>query len=282
MFLPVFWHGNRPVAALATLIDPCKKSLLFFITGRDETYREMPAGYLLHAYSIRHAIAHGFTTYDFLKGNEPYKYLFAPQVERRQRPVNVVTKTNRNLGGKLDPRGLDAMLDMTLEFEDQDDTADAELGYRQILEVQRNNALALFRFGRLMAKNGAHAKAKELLSRSVEVEPEGDNAWFHLGQSLQSLGEDEAALAAYREVVKLQPQNQEAKELILQLVASTEAAGRTATAWAIKARNAVPPRKSPDAGAAIDASLALQEKAHEIRNQMQDYFDAFVNPRPRW
>ncbi|MGH7048471.1 MAG: GNAT family N-acetyltransferase, partial [Stellaceae bacterium] len=75
LLLPVFWHGDRPVAALAILIDWCKQSLLFFITGRDESYREMPAGYLLHAYSIRHAIAHGFATYDFLKGDDRYKLL---------------------------------------------------------------------------------------------------------------------------------------------------------------------------------------------------------------
>ena len=200
----------------------CKKSLLFFITGRDETYREMPAGYLLHAYSIRHAIAHGFTTYEFLKGNEPYKYLFGPQQERRQRPVSVVTKTNRNLGGRLDPRGLPAMLDMALEFEHQDELADAELAYRQILELAPDNALALYRFGRLKAGNGAHAEAKKLLTRSVEVEPDGDNTWFCLGQSLQELGENEAALAAYRQVAKLQPLNKQAKELILQL---TVAAG---------------------------------------------------------
>jgi hypothetical protein len=104
LFLPVFWHGDRPVAALATLIDPVRKSLLFFITGRDETYSEMPAGYLLHAHSIRHAIAEGFSTYDFLRGDEPYKFLFAPQQQHRLKPVAVGTKTGRNLGGKLDPR----------------------------------------------------------------------------------------------------------------------------------------------------------------------------------
>jgi CelD/BcsL family acetyltransferase involved in cellulose biosynthesis len=275
LFVPVFWHGDRPVAALATLIDTCKKSLLFFITGRDETYREMPAGYLLHAYSIRRAIAHGFTTYDFLKGDEPYKYRFAPQQERRQRPVSVITKTNRNLGGKLDPRGLPAMLEMTLEFENHGETADAERGYRQILEIEPDHALALYRFGRFMAENGAHAEAKELLSRSVEVEPEGDNAWFWLARSLQSLGEDEAALEACRKVVKLQPQNKEAKELILQLSLTAEPTGQSATAtvWPVKApEGAAAPRQSP-VKAAFRPSLKVDtpEIAEALRYLANQY-----------
>jgi tetratricopeptide (TPR) repeat protein len=254
LFLPVFWHGDRPVAALATLIDSCKKSLLFFITGRDEAYSEMPAGYLLHAYSIRHAIAHGFATYDFLRGDEPYKYLFAAR-EHRLRAVSVVTKTNRNLGGKLDPRGLPTMLEMTLEFENKGETADAERGYRQILEMEPNHALALYRFGRFMAKSGAHAEAKELLSRSVEVEPAGDNAWFLLAQSLRSLGENEAALEACRKVIKLRPQNEEAKKLFLQLCLIAKPAGHSATAAVgpVKAPEGVPaPHQSPVEAAAID------------------------------
>ncbi len=282
-FLPVFWHRDRPVAALAILIDFCKKSLLFFVAGRDETYREMPAGYLLHAYSIRHAISHGFTTYDFLKGNEPYKYLFAPQVERRQKPVCVVTKTNRNLGGKLDPRGLPAMLDMTLEFEKRGETADTELGYRQILEIEPDNALALYRFGRFKAENGAHAEAKKLLSRSVEVEPEGDNAWFWLAQSLQFLGEDEAALAACREVLKLQPENQEAKELLVRLSLAAKPSEPAAAVWPVKAPEPAPAsRQATIAAAAVDSSLVLQKKVQELRNLTQNYLDAFVTSRPRW
>jgi hypothetical protein len=53
--------------------------LLFYIGSRDETFDDLPPGFVLHAYSIRHAIENGFTTYDFLCGNEPYKYSFGAQ-----------------------------------------------------------------------------------------------------------------------------------------------------------------------------------------------------------
>ena len=45
--------------------------------------------------------------------------------------------------------------------------------------------------------------------------------------------------------------------------------------WAIEVPSAAPrPRGA-------DPDLALQQKLEELRNLTQDYFDAFVNPRPR-
>jgi tetratricopeptide (TPR) repeat protein len=246
LFLPVFWHGERPVAAHATLIDDCKKSFLFFITGRDESYREMPAGYLLHAYSIRHAIAHGFTSYDFLRGNEPYKYLFAAR-DRHLAGVSVRTKTNRNLGGKLDPRGLPAMLETALELENKGEDADAGRAYREILALGPNDALGLYRYGRFMAKNHNHAEAVELYSRAVKRAPEADNAWFFLAQSLQSLGENEAALEACRKVIQLRPQYEEAKRLLAELSLTARPARKLTMALPAGKDAARPSRKEADA-----------------------------------
>lgn len=252
LMLPVFWHGDRPVAALAILIDPSKKSLLFFITGRDEAYADMPAGYLLQAFSIRHAIADGFTTYDFLKGDEPYKYLFAPKA-RRLRAVSVATRTGRNLGGSLDPRGLPVMLQATLAFERDGQVAEAERGYRQILQLAPDDGLALYRFGRFLAKRGDHAGARGWLARSVEVAPRGENAWLWLARSLQSLGEISAARDACREVLKLQPHNEAAKALILEFNAPPKPAEILGT-WPAPAKDAI-----------IDPSHVLQQLAAHRR-----------------
>jgi CelD/BcsL family acetyltransferase involved in cellulose biosynthesis len=86
--------GEVPLGALALLIDAEKRSLLFYLGGRDATVKSPPPGVVLHAYSIRYAIHRGFTTYDFLRGNEPYKYSFGKE-ERRIRHVIVV---DRNTG----------------------------------------------------------------------------------------------------------------------------------------------------------------------------------------
>ena len=221
LFLPVFRHGDQPVAALGILVDHVKKAMLFFIAGRDETYDAAPAGYLLHAYSIRHAIAQGFATYDFLLGNEPYKYQFASQ-ERRLRACSVETRSGRNLGDRLDPRGLEIMRDMVLDLEKRNEIAAAERAHRQILTMQPDDALTLYRLGRLLATKGDHAEAAALFSRSVAVAPQGGNAWLKLALSLHTLGDDAAALKACREVVRLQPENEAAKRLILQLALSTQ------------------------------------------------------------
>ena len=97
LFLPVLWKGEVPLGALALLIDAEKRSLLFYVGGRDATVKSPPPGVVLHAYSIRYAIHRGFTTYDFLRGNEPYKYSFCNE-ERRIRHIIVV---DRNAEGRL-------------------------------------------------------------------------------------------------------------------------------------------------------------------------------------
>jgi tetratricopeptide (TPR) repeat protein len=173
---------------------------------------------------------------------------------------------------------------MALEFEHQNEAADAELAYRQILELAPDNALALYRFGRLKAGNGAHAEAKELLARAVEIEPDGDNTWFFLGQSLQALGENEAALTAYRQVAKLQPLNRQARELVLQLTVAAGLAPEPPIAppHLISVAETAPSSRSSTISAAIDSDLALRKKVQELRALTQHYHDTFVNPRPRW
>jgi CelD/BcsL family acetyltransferase involved in cellulose biosynthesis len=88
LFLPVLWKGEMPLGAVALLIDPEKRSLLFYVGGRDTTVSSPPPGFVLHAYSIRYAIHRGFITYDFLRGNESYKYSFGKN-ERRIRHIVV-------------------------------------------------------------------------------------------------------------------------------------------------------------------------------------------------
>lgn len=100
LFLPVLWKGELAIGALAFLIDKEKRALLFSIAGRDEALSNPPPGFVLHAYSIRYAINNGFTTYDFLRGNEPYKYLFGAE----ERPIrHIVVRAKENC-----PKGVDS------------------------------------------------------------------------------------------------------------------------------------------------------------------------------
>lgn len=240
LLLPVFWHGDRPVAALAILKDEVKRSQLFFITGRDETFVDLPAGYLLQAFSIRHAIAEGTRAYHFLKGDEPYKYLFAPR-ERRLRALSVTTKSRRNLSGKLDPRGLPTMLQTALELEEKGELLVAERAYREILELAPDDGLALYRYGRFLAKRRDFAGAKMWLLRSTIAAPEGDNAWLWLARTQHALGDDVAAQESCREALRLTPDKPGARQLILELRPAASSARPIEALW----RPVKQPRRSP-------------------------------------
>jgi len=204
LYLPTFWHGERAVAALATLVDPRKRTFSFYMAGRDVTFEGPPAGVILHAFSIRHAIERGISEYDFLRGNEPYKYSFGC-AERKIRCTVLETRNGRNLGGRIDPRSIPDVLQQATELHRKARTADAEIGYRWILEVQPKHADALHRLGQLLAAKGDLAAAKRLFRTLTMVRPDAAKAWQCLGQVSESLGQHEEALRQHLEFMRLQP-----------------------------------------------------------------------------
>jgi CelD/BcsL family acetyltransferase involved in cellulose biosynthesis len=90
--VPVLWKGNAPLAALGTFIDRQKKVLLYFVGARDSSCDDPPPGLVLHAHTIRWAIENGIRTYDFLRGNERFKYSFGAS-ERRIRSIVIRNRT---------------------------------------------------------------------------------------------------------------------------------------------------------------------------------------------
>ena len=80
--MPSFTPPTIAVGVLASLIDREKRAMRFFIGARDERWNDIRPGLVLHAHSIRQAIEMGLTQYNFLRGNERYKYSFG-SVDRR-------------------------------------------------------------------------------------------------------------------------------------------------------------------------------------------------------
>lgn len=204
LYLPTLWKGDRPLAALATLIDRRKRSFLFYMTGRDETFDGLPPGVILHAHSIRYAIEQGFTEYDFLRGNEAYKYSFGVK-ERRIRCVVIGTRNGRNIGDKLDRRTVPAALKEATELHQSRKLQQAERGYRQILEVDPDNADAIHRLGQLLTTTGNHVAARKLFKSLTGLRPGAYKAWLCLAQCCEALAQHLGAARAYREVIRLQP-----------------------------------------------------------------------------
>jgi len=130
--LLMLWHGDTPLGVLASFVDWYKSRLLFFVSGRDEDFRKLPVGLILHACNVRWAIEHGIRTYDFLRGNEPYKYSLGATDMRLQYPL-VRTQSGTNPNGKLDPGCIDEALRLAEDFARRDRTQRAVTVCHQVL-----------------------------------------------------------------------------------------------------------------------------------------------------
>jgi tetratricopeptide (TPR) repeat protein len=209
LYLPVLWHGERPVGALAIFVDARKKSFLFHMAGRDEAFDGPQPGLILHAHAIRHAISNGFTTYDFLRGNEAYKYSFGVE-ERRIKSVVVATKSGENLGGRLDARSLPFALERSKEHHRAGRDAKAEPGFRQILDLEPRNVDALYCLGQILAKRGKHAAAIAMFRTLLADHPEIGKVWVRLGKSLRANGQLPEAVDALLEAIGREPKKADA------------------------------------------------------------------------
>jgi len=142
LIMPVMWHDDVPLGALALIVDTKNNALLYYAAGRDLSFEALPVGLILHAYSIRLAIERGFSTYEFLRGNEPFKYTFA-NGEHRTKNIILKTRSQRNLGATLDRMCLPNALQQVMRNHKAGNLAQAMIGYRQILDADPQNQGAL-------------------------------------------------------------------------------------------------------------------------------------------
>ncbi len=214
--LPVFWKDETPLCANALLADQKRKALYFVMGGRDESFNSPPPGFILHAHTIRWAIQNGFTTYDFLMGNEPYKYMFGAE-DRRVRYIQITTKDEQNLGGKLDPKSLAWAFDQAKEMHEKGKLAEAERGYRQILDTDPAFSRALYPLAQLVWAKNKHAEAASLLKSFVAIQPGQRDAWLLLGKAQHAQADTEGATRSFRKVLELDPGNKEVSALLAEL-----------------------------------------------------------------
>ncbi|UUP18327.1 GNAT family N-acetyltransferase [Nitratireductor thuwali] len=204
LFLPVLWHGERPLGALAIFLDPVKKALLFYMAGRDEQANDIPAGLILHGHSIRYGIENGFRTYDFLRGNEPYKYSFGV-TDTSIRCAVVRTTTGRNLGDKLDSRSLHGIFKHATEFHKEGRLPAAQVAYTQILQTQPSHRQALYQLGQLLTEKGAHRQAAEMFGELSKLLPASLKVWLRLGFALKAAERFAEAIGAFEKAMQLSP-----------------------------------------------------------------------------
>lgn len=76
LWLDLLWLGEVPVAGLLAFVDRAAGWFGFYVTGFDARYAALSPGTVMVAHSLRAAIREGFRTFDFLRGDEPYKRSF--------------------------------------------------------------------------------------------------------------------------------------------------------------------------------------------------------------
>jgi CelD/BcsL family acetyltransferase involved in cellulose biosynthesis len=92
LWLDVLWDRDTPFAGLLAFLDRERRSFGFYITGVDRRYARLSPGTVVVAHAIREAIGNGYRVFDFLRGDEPYKFAFGAAV-RQTRQVTVLRPT---------------------------------------------------------------------------------------------------------------------------------------------------------------------------------------------
>ena len=204
LHLSVLWQQDKPLGAIANLVDFNKKTILFMVGSRDETFKKFPPGFVLHADAIRDAIGHGFKTYDFLVGNEAYKYSFGSQ-ERYIQAITVERRNWKEQARKLDVRTLPTVLEIAQNCHRVNLLTKAETAYRQILEVQPEHPMALYGLSAIAQRQGKEQDAEDLLNHLLRIQPHNIKAWFSLGNLHQTHHRLPQAEQAYQQALSYQP-----------------------------------------------------------------------------
>lgn len=183
LFFPILWKDDQPLCALGIFVDHAKKVYNFHIGGRDLTFKGPPSlGLVTHAYAIRHAISQGMVKYDFLRGNERYKYSFCSE-EQHLRSLLLVTKSGLNLEDKLEKDSLLYVWNSSLKFYREGNLEAAKRGFSQILKSDPRQPHVMYRYGYTLAQLGLHDTAFRVFLKALQRNPDSPKLWLRLGRS---------------------------------------------------------------------------------------------------
>ena len=104
-----------------------------------------------------------------------------------------------------DDTGVDGLLASGLELRRGGDAAAAEWLFRQALDIEPDNATALYLLGLLRFEVGAAAEAETLIARLAQQRPAHAEAHFTLASIRHWRDDRAAAIASYRRALQLNP-----------------------------------------------------------------------------
>lgn len=107
------------------------------------------------------------------------------------------------------PLNVDETFALALRHHQSGRLAEAERGYREILQAQPGHADSLHLLGVLALQTGNPEPALELIQRAVALRPDGAVYRNNLGQVLERLGRVDDAVRAYEAAIELDPRDAE-------------------------------------------------------------------------
>lgn len=200
LLLPVLYDGDRAVGVHGLLIDHEKKALNFLVGSRDPDFTNPQPGLALHAHTIRHGIGQGFTKYDFLRGNEPYKYSFGVK-EWRISSTLVRRKRKKARQEVLERHSLPEVLARIRRLHADGKAREADIGYRQVLRIDPRCAPALYGYGDLKLSQGEPVVAEAAFRSLLAITGNSEKAWMALGNALAAQNRWSDAEAARQRAV---------------------------------------------------------------------------------
>jgi CelD/BcsL family acetyltransferase involved in cellulose biosynthesis len=95
LWLGGLWQADAPIALLAAFPDESRQVFAYFMSGFNPAYADLSPGKVMVAHSLRYAVEHGYQTFDFLRGDEGYKFSFGA-AERFTQTARLERRSSRN------------------------------------------------------------------------------------------------------------------------------------------------------------------------------------------
>lgn len=110
------------------------------------------------------------------------------------------------LSSKKSPQDLERVIGAAIEHHNAGRLDDAEAGYREVLAHDAQHVDALHFLGFIAFQRGELARAVELITRALALNPANPHAQQNLGNAYQALGDAARAAACFRKAMELKPQ----------------------------------------------------------------------------
>lgn len=157
----VFEYKNNIVAINCCYLDSVKRELLFFVGARNGNYSQLPSGLILHLHAIRWAISNQYSVYDFLRGDEPYKYSFGAE-NRHLTNLRITNPQPHEMAKLVDPVCAQQALSLVKSLEAKLSSEQTQALYGHLLDCWPTHKVLLHNYASWLERNRSTEYASDI------------------------------------------------------------------------------------------------------------------------